>query len=315
MNGYTLRVSVLDHCQLRCKYCLPEAFPQFLSKKLWLSLSHYQKIALLLRRLPLAKIRFTGGEPLLRPDLPEIIRIFAQALPEIPLALTTNGLSFKKNLAHELKRVGLRGITFHLDTLKEQRYEKIMGKKGQVAQVLQAITTAQCLDLAPKINTVVQKHINDDELLNFLLFSQKINSEVRFIEIMNTGSAMSFAAKNFISGQEILSIISKNFHITPQPRVHKSDPAERFFIKDLNLYFGLIASDTRPFCAHCTRLRLSANGRLHTCLYDNAGTQLNFNEDEEHLWNQITAKIDKKISLHPLSQAPRRIFSMSQIGG
>jgi cyclic pyranopterin phosphate synthase len=314
MKAYTLRISVLENCQLRCGYCLPDARPKFLDKKHWLSLADYQKIARVLQDFSLAKIRFTGGEPLLRPDLPQIVSIFSQTLPKIPLALTTNGLRFNKNCAQNLKYAGLSTITFHLDTLVPDRYEKIMGK-GQVITVLDALKRAQDLGFKTKINTVVQKDLNSSELREFLLLSKKLGVEVRFIEIMNTGSAAGFVAHNFISGSDILSLLAQDFNLRPLARIHESDPAEGFFVEELGLRFGLIASDTRPFCQNCTRLRLSADGRLHTCLYDNDAEQLNFENDEESIKASIKAKIARKTSLHPLVQLPRRIFSMSQTGG
>lgn len=314
MKAYTLRVSVLENCQLRCGYCLSDAHPIFLNKKHWLSLNHYEKIARILQAFSWAKIRFTGGEPLLRSDLASIVSVFSQAFPSVPLALTTNGLRFDKNLAHDLKNSGLGSITFHLDTLRQERYEKIMGR-GHVIRVLDALKRAQDLGFKTKINTVVQKNLNSDELINFLYLSKKLRVEVRFIEIMNTGSAANFVAKNFICGQEILALLAKNLKIIPQARAHESDPAELFFVEELGINFGLIASDTRPFCSQCTRLRLSADGRLHTCLYDNDGTQLNFEDNEEDILACIKEKIARKISLHPLVQMPRRIFSMSQTGG
>jgi len=314
VKAHTLRVSVLENCQLRCGYCLPDAHPNFLAKKHWLNLKNYQKIARVLQNISVGKIRFTGGEPLLRTDLASIVAIFCEAFPAVPLALTTNGLRLDKACGQDLKKAGLASITFHLDTLREQRYEKIMGK-GQVISVLSALKLAQDLGFHTKINTVVQKDLNDDELSDFLLFSQKTGVEVRFIEIMNTGSATIFARENFISGQNILDLLARNYSIKARSRTHDSDPAERFFVDELGISFGLIASDTRPFCNNCTRLRLSADGRLHTCLYDSDGTQLMFDGDEETMLACIKNKIARKVSLHPLLHMPRRIFSMSQTGG
>ena len=222
---------------------MPDADQKFLSKKYWLKLSHYEKLTCVLKNINLNKIRFTGGEPLLRPDLALIISLFAQNLPHVPLALTTNGLGFNNSMARDLKQAGLSQITFHIDSLREDRYEKIMGK-GKLSLVLEALERAQDLGFNIKINTVVQKNQNSDELLNFLLFSKKSGVEVRFIEIMNTGSAKKFVEHNFMSGQDILDILALNFKIRPIQRLHKSDPAEVFFIDDLALSFGLIASDT-----------------------------------------------------------------------
>lgn len=307
-------MSVLESCQLRCAYCLPEGSKSVLKAKAWLGLAHYEKIARVLARLSLAKIRFTGGEPLLRPELAKIIRTFADALPDVPLALTTNALRLDGALAKALKQSGLKALTIHLDTLDPQHYKKIMGR-GELSQVLDAIKRALDLGFVTKLNMVVQKNLNHNELPDFLELSKNTGVEVRFIEMMNTGSASEFVKKNFMSGQEILEYLGQRFCIRPTYRDNPSDPAEGFIAEELNIRFGLIASDTRPFCENCTRLRLSATGHLHTCLYDDQGAYLGLDDDEETIWHRLQEKIAGKISLHPMIASKRRIFSMSQIGG
>lgn len=312
--SYTLRVSVLEHCQLRCNYCLPPTFSASFNKTNWLSLDQYEKIATALSKLPIRKIRFTGGEPLFRPELSSIIKIFSQIFFDAELALTTNGLRFLDE-KDALLRSGLKQITFHLDTLKNERYARLMGR-GSVEAVLNAVEHAQDLGLQTKINVVVQRHLNDDELWDFLLLSQKLSVPVRFIELMNTGSARDFVSQAFISGQEILEKISRFTTVNERGRKELSTPAEEFFAKDLDLTFGLIASDTRPFCAHCNRLRLSADGRLRTCLYEPLGQMLPFKTAS---FDDLLAAIDdivaRKTSFHPMLKKNQRAFSMSQIGG
>ncbi|USN50609.1 MAG: radical SAM protein [Myxococcales bacterium] len=309
LSSYTLRISVLENCQLRCNYCDP---PQKFSNQK-LSLSSYQKLACALQTIPIEKIRFTGGEPLLRKELPSIVEIFSEYFPGSKRALTTNGLLFTKR-AQSLWQAGLRHITFHLDSLNESRYANLMGK-GSVASVLNAIEKAQAIGFETKLNMVVQQSNNDDELLDFLLMAKKYKLEVRFIELMNTGSAQDFVKENFLSGKKIIEKIKSYGEVIAMPRKHASDPAQQFYFSALNVNFGLIASDTQPFCENCNRLRLSASGKLYGCLYDSVGVDL-LKEDEKKLEACIKQSVENKESFHPsLNKHRRRLFSMSQTGG
>lgn len=308
----TLRVSVIDNCQLRCSYCLPFGPKNVVPKNHWLKISDYEKLARAFLSLDFQKIRFTGGEPLIRPDLPLIIKVFSDALPKVPLNLTTNSLRFSA-VAHELKNAGLCGITFHLDTLKSDRYLRLMGP-GSVSVVLQNIALAKTLGFKAKINMVVQKGHNDDELADFLRLSRDLNVEVRFIELMNTGSAKDYVKEAFMSGQEILGVIGKSFHVKALDRASPSDPASRFLASDIS--FGLIASDTMPFCDNCNRLRLSVSGEFRTCLYQPFGKKIDIvGLEEEKIAEELEKIVAKKTSFHPLLRKDRSDFSMSQLGG
>ncbi len=309
-HQWALRVSVLEQCQLKCGYCLP-AQAQSASKKSWLNSNQYHRVARVFSRLMIKKIRFTGGEPLLRQELPEIIAYFAEHCPQSSLALTTNGLAFAP-LGLKLKSAGLSSISFHLDTLKAERYRQIMGSRGDLSVVLANIKLARELGFKLKINTVIQRGLNSDELTDFLFWSQKLSIQLRFIELMNTGSADNFVKKHFMSGQEILERIGS---VNSLGRIDKSDPAELFSWHDTS--FGLIASDTMPFCDYCNRLRLSAAGKLYTCLYDPNGTDVGFSkpDSEEEIFERIKARMASKVSFHPGLNKPRRLFSMAQTGG
>jgi GTP 3',8-cyclase len=310
--AYTLRVSVLDACQLRCRYCLPHGAVSTMAKATWLTIEQYEKIACALKPLGIEKIRFTGGEPLLRSDLPQITQVFAQTYPGIELAITTNGLRFSLMKA-DLIKAGLTAATFHLDTLKAERYPTVMGR-GDIAVVHQAVLLALESGLRVKINMVVQHGVNDDEIIDFLLYSQTVGVEVRFIELMNTGSAKDYVQKTFMSGQQIVALIERHTKVIPVARAQKSAPAEQFLAPDLGITFGLIASDTRPFCADCNRLRLSANGFLRTCLYEPVGHKLaTINEDA--LLSNIERIVAEKTSFHPNLKKDRQNFSMSHVGG
>lgn len=312
--AYALRVSVLDNCQLRCAYCLPPPprSPFAITKESWLTPSQYALIARALLPLGIEKIRFTGGEPLLRKELPAIIAAFAQSGLTKHLALTTNGLRFFAQ-REALLDSGLRSITFHFDTLDEARYPHIMGN-GSLADVHKALFAARSAGFLVKVNVVVQKGVNDDELWNFLLWSKLHDVEVRFIELMNTGSAKDYVKKTFISGEQILARIAQQSEIRVVGRNPPSAPAEQFYVEELGISFGLIASDTRPFCQACNRLRLSADGRMRTCLYEPLGSRLTSN-DTDHLLKEIQAIVARKTSFHPSLRRLRQDFSMAQIGG
>ncbi|HXW53331.1 MAG TPA: radical SAM protein, partial [Myxococcota bacterium] len=305
--AYTLRVSVLEQCQLRCNYCLPEGNLLHGKKHDWLTIAQYQTIAHALKPLEVEKVRFTGGEPLLRSDLHEIMHVFRKCLGNSQIALTTNGLRFS-HCMRDLISAGLDQVTFHLDTLREDRYEGLMGK-GTVRTVLENIDKAVLSNLTVKINVVVQKNVNDDELVDFLLLSQSMPVKVRFIELMNTGSAKTYVKDVFVSGQEILKKIEAHSKVIPLGRPKKSSPAETYLAEKLGVKFGLIASDTQPFCANCNRLRLSADGRLRTCLYEPFGQKLSASVGDK-LSEEISAIVARKTSFHPLIRKNRQDFSM-----
>jgi cyclic pyranopterin phosphate synthase len=308
-SSITLRVSVLETCQLNCRYCLPSLNPP-IPQKNWMTLEQYEDFAAAATSFNISKVRFTGGEPLLRRELASIIKIFATHLPGSARAVTTNGLLFER-CGDKLVNAGLNNITFHLDTLKAERYPAIMGP-GSPEQVFTAIGYAQSLGLCPKVNVVVQNGVNTDELGAFLCWSQKAAVQVRFIELMNTGSARGFVAKHFISGQDILGILQERFSITAVGRHDPHAAAEEFLVGELGVNFGLIASDTRPFCHSCNRLRLSVTGNLRGCLYEPAPEPLVFHDGSVNA--QILHRLQTKRSFHPSTRL-NADFSMSQIGG
>lgn len=310
MLEWSLRISVLEQCQLACGYCLP-AKAHSASKKLWMRADQYDRVARVFSRFKLKKIRFTGGEPLLRSELPEIVSYFAAHCQQSLLSLTTNGLAFA-SMGLRLKNVGLSSLTFHLDTLRPDRYQKVMGCRGDLSVVLANIKLAQELGFKLKLNMVVQRGLNSDELTDFLLWSQDWAIELRFIELMNTGSAPNFVRERFISAQEILGLIGP---VNSLGRIDRSDPAELFYWRAIK--FGLIASDTRPFCDNCNRLRLSSSAKLYGCLYDPDGFDVGFMNDdsEEEIFERIKARMTDKSSFHPMLNKPRRLFSMAQTGG
>jgi cyclic pyranopterin phosphate synthase len=200
--------------------------------------------------------------------------------------------------------------------LREERYAALMGR-GSVRAVLAAIEEAQAAGLLVKINVVVQRGLNDDELCDFLQFSRAHAIEIRFIEQMNTGSARAHVARTFMSGADILAHLARVMTIKESKRIDPSAPAEQHYAEELGVMFGLIASDTRPFCTNCNRLRINADGRVRTCLYEPGGIDIGITKGlcTAELMRNIRTAIASKRSFHPAVNLVRTDFAMAEIGG
>ncbi len=328
---YALRVSVLEQCQLDCSYCRPGSVMSPSTQASWLSPSEHAKLAPHFFARGVQKVRFTGGEPTLRRDLVDVIAAWSDAAADrtdpthpradVSFALTTNGLRLQP-LLPSLKRAGLDGVTLHLDTLRADRVRHLMGDGADVDVVFAAADAAKDAGLAVKWNVVVQKGRNDDELGAILDESARRGIEVRFIELMNTGSARGYVAESFFAGKDIVDVVRRARGVRPLPRRHASDPAA-LYVDDSGVVFGVIASDTEPFCADCDRLRLSADGRLRGCLYQpgglSLGNALRAGADpaavDALVGTLIDAGLDDKRSHHPSALVERRAFSMADVGG
>jgi GTP 3',8-cyclase len=310
-SSYALRVSVLDVCNLRCSYCAPGTVTSPLHKAQWLQAEEHRALAPHFAAVGVRKVRFTGGEPLVRDDLVDVVAAWRQALPDAELAVTTNA-SRLKEMAASLRTAGIDRVTVHLDTLRGERYEALMGR-GSPDRVQKAIAVAQRTFDEVKLNVVVQRGKNDDELTDFLRFSRQTGVQVRFIELMRTGSANDVVDEAFMAGSEVIARLGAQ----PIPRRHHSDPAALFRSDDV--VFGLIASDTEPFCGDCDRLRLTADGRLRGCLYESGGLPLGRalrdGVDDLALRALIESKVARKTSFHPSTDSERAPFSMAEIGG
>lgn len=310
-RSYALRVSVLDACNLRCTYCAPGAVTTPMQQARWLTSTEHTALAPAFAAAGVRKVRFTGGEPLLRPDLDDVIGGWRAALPDAELALTTNGTRLLER-ATSLRAAGVDRVTVHLDTLRRDRYEALMGK-GSPEQVQEGIAVALRTFDEVKLNVVVQRGQNDDELADFLQWSKRTGVQVRFIELMRTGSADAVVDDVFMAGREVIARLGA----TAVPRRHESDPAALYTVD--GVVFGLIASDTEPFCSACDRLRLTADGRLRGCLYESGGVPLGLalreGADASRLRDLIEGGIASKGSFHPLTTAARVPFSMADIGG
>jgi cyclic pyranopterin phosphate synthase len=269
----SLRVSVTDRCNLRCRYCMPEQEYVWLPRASILSFEEIARLARLFAALGTRKVRLTGGEPLLRHDLPELTRMLAATPGVDDLALTTNGLLLEQH-AEPLRRAGLRRVTISLDTLRPDRMREL-ARTDRHADVLAGIAAARRAGFAPlKLNTVVLRGVNDDELPALIAFAREQEAEVRFIEYMDVGGATGWSAPQVVSRAEMLHIIGRALG-SPEPLSgdDPAAPAERFRLPD-GTTFGVVASTTAPFCGACDRSRLTADGTWFLCLYAASGVDL-----------------------------------------
>jgi GTP 3',8-cyclase len=267
-----LRISVTDRCNLRCRYCMPEAEYVWLPRESILTFEEVERLAGIFSALGVSKLRLTGGEPLLRHDLATLVRLLSANRAISDLALTTNGLLLGRHAA-ELRRAGLRRVTVSLDTLRPERMLNFT-RSARHAEVLEGIRAAQAGGFdSVKLNTVVIRGYNDDEILELLEFGRSRGLEVRFIEYMDVGGATGWTLDQVVSQAEILSAIGRRYG-RPTPLAQEQwAPAERFALPD-GTRFGVIASTTAPFCRTCDRGRLTADGTFLLCLYGERGLDL-----------------------------------------
>ena len=268
----SLRVSVTDRCNMRCRYCMPEQDYIWLPRESILTFEEITRLVGIFAGVGVRKVRLTGGEPLLRHDLPKLTAMLA-GVPDITdLALTTNGVLLAGHAA-ALKQAGLGRITVSLDTLRPERMRDI-ARTDRHADVLAGIAAARAAGFGLKINTVVMRGVNDDELTELIRFGQAQGAEVRFIEYMDVGGATTWSPEQVISQRDILAALTRAFGaIRPLPQDDPAAPAERYALAD-GTTFGIVASTTAPFCSACDRSRLTADGSWLLCLYAERGVDL-----------------------------------------
>lgn len=268
----SLRLSVTDRCNLRCAYCMPEEEYVWLPREDVLTLEEMATLTSYFTDLGVDKVRLTGGEPLLRRDLPRLIRLLLQNRRITEIALTTNGILLTDQ-AEALYQAGLHRVTVSLDTLRPERFRQLT-RRDEYARVLEGIESIGRIGFAGlKLDTVVIRGFNDDELVGLIEFGRHYQAEVRFIEYMDVGGANNWARDKVFSREAMLTALSKYFgKIEPLPE-RGSAPAQRFLLPD-GTTFGIIPSTTTPFCANCDRSRVTADGMWYRCLYATTGTDL-----------------------------------------
>jgi cyclic pyranopterin phosphate synthase len=267
-----LRLSVTDRCNLSCEYCMPEEEYVWLPREDVLHFEEISALADLFIALGVDKVRLTGGEPLLRRDLPTLVRMLAAKPGLEDLALTTNGVLLADQ-ADALKSAGLGRITVSLDTLNPDRFVKLT-RFNQLEAVHAGIAAAHRVFGRLKIDTVVIRGVNDDELIALIEYARSVNGEIRFIEYMDVGGASRWSPDRVVSRREVLDALARHYGgIVPVPEAGSSAPAERFALED-GTTFGIISSTTSPFCSTCDRSRLTADGMWYLCLYATGGIDL-----------------------------------------
>jgi cyclic pyranopterin phosphate synthase len=268
----SLRLSVTDRCNLRCHYCMPEDEYLWLPREDVLDFEEISRLADLFADVGVDRIRITGGEPLVRRDLPVLVRLLADKPWLTDLALTTNGLLLADALP-DLVRAGLHRVTVSLDTLHRDRFERLT-RRDALDAVLAGVEAVNRLGLAGlKLDTVVTRGDNDDELVDLIEFGREVGAEVRFIEYMDVGGATRWRPEAVVSRKEMLARLADHYGPVEPLRDRGNAPAERFRLADRTT-FGIIASTTQPFCRNCDRARLTADGVLLMCLYAQHGTDL-----------------------------------------
>jgi len=263
----SLRLSVTDRCNFRCPYCMPAGHVVFQPRSEILSYEEFQTLVRVGTRLGIREVRITGGEPLVRRDLPRLVEKLS-AIPWIEdLSLTTNGF-YLRELAGPLREAGLHRINISLDTLREDRFKELSGVDG-LDRVLQGIEAARQAGFSPiKVNAVLLRGINEDEAEDLVDWARRLNLSFRFIELMPIGGGPVRGREHLVPGAEVKARIERRYRLIPDERCDPSSPARTFRFADGSGEIGFINPVTEPFCAHCDRLRITADGKIRNCLFD-----------------------------------------------
>lgn len=273
-----LRISVIDRCNYRCPYCMPADIYgedyEFLPRHHWLTPGELKRVAGLFMQLGVTKLRLTGGEPLLRRDIVDIVAKLSSLSGLDDLALTTNGTRLAE-LAKDLQAAGLRRVTVSVDSLDETVFREMSGGRGDIHNVLEGIEAARSAGLGPiKLNVVVQKGKNDHTVMDLLDHVRGSGLIVRFIEYMDVGTLNGWRLDEVVTSKELVEKISARWPLEPLDRNYLGEVAQRYAFADGQGEIGFISSVSEPFCGACHRARLSADGTIYTCLFASEGINL-----------------------------------------
>ncbi|AYU55883.1 Molybdenum cofactor biosynthesis protein A [Staphylococcus piscifermentans] len=325
-----LRLSVTDRCNFRCDYCMPkEIFGDdfvFLPKDELLTFSEMERIARVYTHLGVKKIRITGGEPLMRRDLYKLIAALNDIEGVEDIGLTTNGLLLKKH-GQKLYDAGLRRINVSLDAIDNELFQSINNRNIKADTILDQIDYAVSIGFKVKINVVVQKGVNDDQIIPMVQYFKDKNIQVRFIEFMDVGNDNGWDFSKVVSKDEMLSMIQEEFDIEAVEPKYYGEVAKYYRHKDNGAQFGLITSVSQSFCSTCTRARLSSDGKFYGCLFS---TVDGFNVKEfmrsgvsdnelqakfEELWNIRDDRYSDERTEQTVANRKRKKINMNYIGG
>jgi cyclic pyranopterin phosphate synthase len=335
-----LRVSVTDRCNFRCMYCLPETEAaenfyrerwatavnpapiarQWQPKQNILTFEEIERVVRLAAALGIEKVRITGGEPLLRHDVEKLIGRLAEIDGIVDLAMTTNGFLFRQR-ARALREAGLRRVSFSCDSLERENFRRITGRDG-LEELLTAVRLAQELGFSPvKVNAVVIRGINDQEIEALAEFAVRESLVLRFIEFMPLDSGRAWQREMVVPGSEMLRRLQARFELAPVVSGSKSETAKRWRLNGGGAEIGIIAPVTEPFCGHCNRLRLTADGKLRTCLFSvvehDVRARLRHGANDEALREYLREVVLQKEERHHIGEPDFEFASrsMSCIGG
>ncbi|MEM7325552.1 MAG: GTP 3',8-cyclase MoaA [Actinomycetota bacterium] len=312
-----LRISVTDRCNFRCQYCMPAEGMDWLHRSDLLTFEEIERIArVLVEHAGVRSIRLTGGEPTVRARLPLLVAKLAKL--GVDMSMTTNGATLPM-FANDLRAAGLQRLNISLDTLDQARFVDLT-RRDDLTKVLEGIDAAVAAGFSPvKVNAVLMRGINHDEVLPFLRMGREKGVIVRFIEFMPLDAQGEWSADRVISYEEILNEAGEEFDFTPIAR--GTSPAERFAYDDGGGEFGIIASVTEPFCESCDRIRLTADGQIRNCLFalDHVDLRaiLRGGGTDQDLVAAVAGEVDRKWAGHAIGQVHflRPSKSMSQLGG
>jgi cyclic pyranopterin phosphate synthase len=266
-----LRLSVTDRCNLRCQYCMPEMEYAWLPRTDVLRLEEINRLVGIFIEAGVDKVRLTGGEPLLRRDVPALVRMLSATGRLQDIALTTNGILLSQ-FARPLREAGLHRVTVSLDTLRPDRF-LALSRVDSHAAVLEGIRSAREVFGHIKLDAVVLRGTNDDEIVPLMEYAKANDAEIRFIEYMDVGGATGWSFEQVVGRQEILEVLARAYGTIEDVHEDSSAPAQRFRLPD-GTVFGIVASTTTPFCRTCDRSRLTADGLWYRCLYATGGLDL-----------------------------------------
>lgn len=322
-----LRISVTDRCNFRCTYCMPKEIfgddHEFLPKHELLSFEEMHRLTKLFASLGVKKIRLTGGEPLLRRNLPELVKMLLNVDGIKDIGLTTNGLLLK-NHAQALYDAGLRRLNISLDALDSGIFSILNGRGINPSHILENIDLAQKIGFQIKINMVVQKGVNEGEILPMAGYFKEKGITLRFIEFMDVGNDNGWSFKKVVTKKEILEILSTKYDLEPVEKDYFGEVAARYQYKGHESQVGFITSVSESFCSSCTRARLSSDGKFYNCLFASEGFDIrelirNHASDEEllesirHIWEHRADRYSDERTEQ--TNTNRKKIGMSYIGG
>lgn len=292
-----LRISVMDRCNFRCIYCMPEekfhSGFNFLKSSERLSFDEILRVTKLFTDLGVSKIRITGGEPLLRVNLTELIGDLSTLKKIEDIALTTNGVLLKK-YSEELKAFGLNRITVSLDSIDPEQFRKMSGGRGNLETVLEGIDAALSVGFKKlKINAVIKRGTNDDQVIEMIDYFKDQSVIIRFIEYMDVGNLNQWKLNETVGSDEIIKKLSEKWQLDPLDKNYEGETAQRYQIDGSETEIGLISSVTKPFCGSCTRARLSSDGKLYNCLFASEGKDIRSwvrgGKSDEYIKNELAS--------------------------